>query len=239
LRDCRLAALDPKREFGRRLPAWEGRIMPYAAAIKSAGHAPKNLLESIAPSFASAIATIRSRESEWILESSSFEPYESDEQLYGVANGLVSQIHGVLALYMGLYEQPLSVYALLRLADDDRLIARRRYITVGVNIFRPASQALNPTASGSLATIALSRAATDPEISEALSLVGHDSLTWGRIYDIIEFLGINNRIIKRTANHYRHMGNPKNSPLPKNPPTLAEASRFARDSLRAWISTRT
>jgi hypothetical protein len=213
--------------------------MPYAAAIKSAGHAPKNLLEGIAPSFASAIATIRRRESEWILESSSFEPYQSDEQLYGAANRLVSQIHSVLALYMGLYEQPLSVYALLSLAGDDRLIARRRYTTVTINIFRPANQVLNPTASGSLATVALSRAATDPKILEALSLVGHDALTWGRIYDIIEFLGVKRHTIKRTANHYRYLGNTRNSPLPKNQPTLAEASQFARDSLKAWISTRT
>jgi hypothetical protein len=85
---------------------------------------------------------------------------------------------------MGLYGQPLSIRALLRLADDDRLIAHRRYTTITVDVFRPASQALNPTASGSLATVALSRAATDPKISEALSLVGHDALTWGRIYDI-------------------------------------------------------
>jgi hypothetical protein len=213
--------------------------MPYAAAIKSAGHAPKNLIEGIAPSFASAIATIRRRESEWILESSSFEPYESDEQLYGAANRLVSQIHSVLALYMGLHGQPLSVYALLRLADDDRFIARRRYTTFTIDIFRPANQVLNPTASGSLATVALSRAATGPKILEALSLVGHDALTWGRIYDIIEFLGVKRHIIKRTANHYRHSGNPRNFPLPKNPPTLAEASLFATDSLKAWISRRT
>src|ERR1700722_2848588 len=107
---------------------------------------------------------------------------------------------------MGSHEQPVSVYALLRLADDDRLIARRRYTTITIDIFRPANQVLNPTASGSLATVALSRAATDPKILEALSLVGHDALTWGRIYDIIEFLGVKRHIIKRTANHYRHLG---------------------------------
>ena len=205
--------------------------MPYAAAIASAEHAPKNLLEDdLAPSFASAIVTIRRRESEWLLELSSFEPYEFDEQLYDAANKIISQIHSVLALYMGLYDQPLSIRTLLRLTDDDRLIGRRRYTTFMVNVFRPASQALNPTASGSLATIALSLAATDPKVSEALSLVGHDALTWGRIDHIIEFLSVKNRRIKRTANYHRHLGNPRNFPLPKNPPTLGEASRFATDS---------
>jgi hypothetical protein len=56
------------------MPCWSRRregIVSYAAAITSAEHAPKNLLEDIAPSFASAIVTIRMRESEWILESTS------------------------------------------------------------------------------------------------------------------------------------------------------------------------
>jgi hypothetical protein len=52
--------------------------MPYAGIITSAEHAP-GVLEDIAPFFASGIATIRRRENQWILESSSFEPYESDE----------------------------------------------------------------------------------------------------------------------------------------------------------------
>ena len=62
--------------------------MPYAAAITSAEHAPKSLLEKLAPSFASAIATIRRRESEWILElfRASNQMTSSDEQLYGAAN---------------------------------------------------------------------------------------------------------------------------------------------------------
>jgi hypothetical protein len=71
--------------------------MPYAAIITSAEHAP-GVLEDIAPFFASGIATIRRRENQWILEFSSFEPYESDEKLYQAANRLVAQIHSVLAL---------------------------------------------------------------------------------------------------------------------------------------------
>jgi hypothetical protein len=66
------------------------------------------------------------------------------------------------------------------------------------DIVRPAAQVFNPTASGSLATVVLSRAVTDPAITEALSLVGHEALTWGQIYDIIEFLG-RARSIKRAG----------------------------------------
>jgi hypothetical protein len=162
--------------------------MPYAAVITSADHAP-NLLEDIAPSFASAIATIRRRENEWIMESSSFEPYESDQKLYEAANNLVSQIHRLLTLYLGRHGEPLSVRALLKLTDDDKLIGRRRYFTQTFDIVRPARQVLIPTASGSFGTDVLARAATDPAITEALSLVGYEAPTWGQIYDIIEFLG--------------------------------------------------
>ncbi|HEX3497382.1 MAG TPA: hypothetical protein VHT02_09480 [Methylocella sp.] len=164
--------------------------MPYAAVIHAEpSHAPGGLLEDIAPFFASAIATIRRRENEWILESSSFEPYESDEKLYQAANHLVAQIHRVLALYLRLYGEPFTVRALLRLTDDDRLIARRRYATFKVSVSLPAGQVFSSTASGSLGTVVLSRAATDPAIAEAPSLLGHEAPTWGKIYDIIEFLG--------------------------------------------------
>jgi hypothetical protein len=212
--------------------------MPYAAVITSAASTPKNLLEDIAPSFVSDIITIRRREGEWIVESSSFEPYDSDEKLYEAANKLVSRLHNVLALYLGLHGESLSVRALLRLTDDDdKLIARRRYVTFTVDIVRPAKQALNPTASGSLGIVVLSRAATDCKIAEALSLVGHEALTWGRIYDIMEFVGDKPGKMRQTANHYRHLGNPRNYPLPSNPPTLAEAGLFATNLLKDWTAT--
>jgi hypothetical protein len=38
---------------------------------------------------------------------------------------------------------------------------------------------------------------------------------------------------------YRHLGNPRNFPLPKNPPTLVEARLFATDSLKDWIARHT
>jgi hypothetical protein len=125
----------------------------------------------------------------WILESSRFEPYESDEKLYEAAKALVSQIHEVLVLYLSLLDEPLTVRALLKLTDDDKLVARRLHATMRATVYMPARQALIPTDSGSLGTVVLSRAATDLAITEALSLVGHQALTWRRIYDILEFVG--------------------------------------------------
>ena len=71
--------------------------MPYAAAIKAD---EEHVLQEFAPCFDSPIARIRRREGEWILESSSFEPFEFDAELYAAVNRLVSQLHNVLALYL-------------------------------------------------------------------------------------------------------------------------------------------
>ena len=62
----------------------------------------------------------------------------------------MAQIHSVLALYLGRYGEPLTVRALLRLTDDDKLIALRRYCTLTVDIVMPAEQVFSPTASESV-----------------------------------------------------------------------------------------
>jgi hypothetical protein len=221
---------------------------PYAAAVVTGA---EHVLEDIAPSFASAIAKIRKREREWILESTRFSPYESNAHILEAAITLVSQIHQVLALYLSLYDEPLSIRSIIGLTDDDKLIGRGIYATMKVNVFMPAGQVLNPTASGSLGTVVLSRSATDPAITEALSLVGHQAPTWGQVYDIIEFLGgersieksgfarrSETRRVRHPANHYRHLDSPTAYPLPQNPPTFNDATRFAKGLLKNWIDTR-
>jgi hypothetical protein len=50
----------------------------------------------------------------------------------------------------GRYGDPLTVRALLRLTDDDKLIALRRSSTLTVNVVMPAEQVFSPTASGSV-----------------------------------------------------------------------------------------
>ena len=139
---------------------------------------------------------------------------------------------------MGLYYEPLTIYAVLH-TDGDKIIARRRFTTLKFDTYSRANHVFSPTASGSLGTDVLSRAATDPALAEALSLVGHEAPTWGRVYDFLEFVGVRSGQIRQTANHYRHLGNPKNSPLPKNPPTLVEAALFAINRLKEWIAERT
>jgi hypothetical protein len=137
------------------------------------------------------------------------------------------------------------------LTDDDKIIKQTIYATMKVTVFTGVGQALSPTASGSVGTAILSVVATDPAMTEALSLAGHEELTWARIYDIIEFLGGERSIeksdfapsretgrVRQTANYYRHLGNPKDFLLPSSPPTLKEASLFAKRLLRKWLATR-
>ena len=227
----------------------------YAAALKG----EKNLLEDIAPCFNTALSTIRRRDDEWIMESSNFERCQSVEEVYTVANALLRQIHQVLALYLelpsapslGVPTAPFSISSIM-VFDGDILVRRRMWAVIDVYAIGAAMKTLHPTASGSLATAALSLADSDHAVREALSLVGSGEPSWSRIYDIIEFLGGPRLIaeaglaskkktacVKQTANHYRHLGNPQNAKLPSNPPTLRVANLFALDILRKWIAQKT
>ena len=218
----------------------------YAAALKG----EKNVLEDIAPCFNTALSTIRRRDDEWIMESSNFEQCQSVEEAYTVANALLRQINQVLYLYLRLVS-PFSISSIM-VFDGYILVRRRMWAIIDFNAYGSAIKTLSPTASGSLATDVLSLAASDPAVREALSLVGHEALTWSRIYDIIEFLhgpsliaesGLASKKkttrVKQTANHYRHLGNPQNYKLPSNPPTLRAASLFAFDILQKWIAQKT
>src|SRR6516162_7345077 len=219
----------------------------YAAALKG----EKNVLEDIAPCFNTALSTIRRRDDEWIMESSNFEQCQSVEEAYTVANALLRQINQVLYLYLRLVS-PFSISSIM-VFDGYILVRRRMWAIIDFNAYGSAIKTLSPTASGSLATDVLSLAASDPAVREALSLCGHEALTWSRIYDIIEFLGGPSLIaesgrsskkkkttrVKQTANHYRHLGNPQNYKLPSNPPTLRAASLFAFDILQKWIAQKT
>ena len=65
----------------------------------------------------------------------SFEHCKFGQELYQAAAALVSQIHQVLVLYLGLHGEPLTIRALLRLTDDDDIIGRRLYDTVSMNVY--------------------------------------------------------------------------------------------------------
>ena len=102
-----------------------------------------------------------------------------------------------------------------------------------------------------LATAIFESTVKDAKISEALKLYQDVENRWGDVYDIIEFLGGPDgikksglgtmkeaKLVKQTANHYRHQGAQEQYPLSPNPPTLGRASLFAKKALSLWIESR-
>lgn len=93
----------------------------------------------------------------------------------------------------------------------------------------------------------LERVNRSPQACELLLLLGSDLVSWPRIYDVLEFLGRDTlsgmgllskkqfERIRRTANHYRHLGGQRDYSLPKDPPTLAEASSQVLDVVMRYL----
>src|ERR1700730_6557291 len=70
----------------------------YAAAVlKGQPH----MLESVAECFVSNEARVRKHEEGWILESSEFTSCTTGEQVFPIADDIVSRLHRILALYCG------------------------------------------------------------------------------------------------------------------------------------------
>src|ERR1035441_1860457 len=76
---------------GRTLP-----VLRYAAAVLKG---QPEMLESVAPCFVSNNARIKKHEEGWILESSEFASCTTGEQVFPIADDIVSRVHRILALY--------------------------------------------------------------------------------------------------------------------------------------------
>src|SRR5947208_7803393 len=60
-----------------------------------------NMLELSAPCFVSNNARIKKHEDDWILESSEFASCTTGEQVFEIADNIVSRINRILSLYCG------------------------------------------------------------------------------------------------------------------------------------------
>ena len=72
------------------------QVIQYAAAVLN-GH--PDMLESVATCFISDSARIKKHEEGWILESSEFASCTAGEQVFVIADDIVSRINQILALY--------------------------------------------------------------------------------------------------------------------------------------------
>ena len=127
----------------------------------------------------------------------------------------------------------------------------RASLTVMITSPTAMAELTKPIKGKPLATAIFESMVKDTKISEALKLYQDVENRWGDVYDIIEFLGGPNlisksgldsmkeaKLVKQTANHYRHQGAHKQYPLSPNPPTLGKASLFAKKVLSLWIESR-
>jgi hypothetical protein len=225
----------------------------YAGAVLTG---QDDMLASIALCFDSHNARItkqriKKQEESWVLKSSEFSVCTTGGEVLAVADGVVSRINQILAVYAD-FTPTFSVefinwidaegepFRTLRgLASLNKVSSRGQAELKGMQGTRPLGSAVFEVM------------IRDSAVEEAFSLHGDGEITWSQVYDIIEFVGGEAAItkagyatgkqtsdVRRTANHHRHLGNPKNFPLPKNPPTLAEATEFARSLLKRWIASR-
>ena len=222
--------------------------LEYAAAVLKG---QPDLLEAIAPCFVSDIARIRKHKEGWILESSEFASCTTGEQVFPIADDIAARIHRILALYCGTTPTVSVEHIYWINAAGEPLRSIRGSISVNVISSKGLAELQAMRCTQPLGSAVYQSMILDAAVGGALTLHGEGGLSWPRIYDIIEFLGgeagiakagyanrKQTRAVRQTANYYRHLGSPKNSPLPSNPPTLTEASDFARGLLQRWISSR-
>jgi hypothetical protein len=222
--------------------------MRYVAVLKG----DHDVIRDIASCFVGTTLGITQLGQDWILESPAFNNCGRPQEVFPIADALLVQIHQVLSLYCHLY-RPLSVLYIQAFDSDGRPSKRGIRGSVEINVWLSKGLAqLSHTKFGqSVGVHILERAAGDQALTEALSLWGKKEVSWGQIYDVIEFCGGADEIahlgwaskertreIRQTANHYRHLGNPKKYPLPTNLISLPVACSFAADLLKKWISAR-
>jgi hypothetical protein len=186
---------------------------------------------------------------EWILESKAFEACASADEAFATVDTLLRTINRIFTIYVSVFE-PFRANTILAFDDGGKLVQRRGRTSIDVTVIGSAGiRELSATLGGdSLGSVLLACATTDRRVAEALALVESHAITWPQIYDVIEFLGGADEIaasalapradtvrIRRTANHYRHLGGKRGYPLPANPPRLREARSFATTLLKKWL----
>ncbi len=221
--------------------------MRYAAKLDG----EDRILEIAAKVFNGDHARIAKAGDLWCLHSVEFDECANGQAVFPLADVLLLRIHCVLSLYLSLYS-PFSIETVIWFNDGGKPIKQSVRLTATVNVYSigslsAASNSDNCTSTG---VSIVTGAARDESLSEALFLVGDKEMGWPQIYDVIEFLGgvdaivrlgfanrTEVRRVRQTANHYRHLGRRSRPQLPDHPPSIGEARRFAADLMKRWIAS--
>jgi hypothetical protein len=224
--------------------------MRYAAQLL--GDVP--VLERVAPCFQGDSARIRKIGNDCFLESSAFESCPGPAEVFPIATEIVLAIHRVSVLYAYLMTFEHIKVGYVQEFDGAGLPTRRALqASKKINIYSSAGleELKKPHGTQSSGSAVVECARSNKNVQEALSLIGESELGWPQLYNILEFLGGESGIAKRnwatksevrryrqTANHFRHLGSPKNNPLPPDPPSLSDGRKFIMlNLLKKWIST--
>jgi hypothetical protein len=209
------------------------RPIQYAAAVLKGPH---HTLEWLAPCFVSDDARIKKCEEDWILESSEFALCTTGEQVFPIADDIVSRVHSILSLYCGATSSIFSVEHIYWInSKGEPLRSIRGSIVHDILSSNGAAELKTLIDTRPLASAVFQTMIVDSAVNEALSLHGESGLSWSQVYDIIEFLGgeagieeygyakrKDTRNVRRTANHYRHLGSKKTPRYHQNRPRWLE-----------------
>jgi len=158
----------------------------YAAAVLKG---PPHTLEWIALCFVSDDARIKKYEEGWILESSVFASCTTGEQVFPIADDIVSRIHRILSLYCGATASTISVEHVYWInSKGEPLRSIRGSIAFDVLSSKGAAELKTLIGTRPLASAIFQTMIVDSAVNEALSLHGESGLSWSQVYDIIEFL---------------------------------------------------
>lgn len=219
----------------------------YVAVLES----PVTGLAQFAQCFNSDVCRIMELNGVWVLESSRFSACSDSLEVFPIADEILSVVRRIMSLYRGLSYPPTVNYIQCLDTNGHRCGSRiRGSMTVMITSPTAMTELTKPINGHPLATAILECAQKDAKISEALTLYQDIEPRWADVYDIIEFLGgpkqieqsgfgtaKEARVVKQTANYYRHLGRPMSALLPPNPPALGKASLFAKKALSLWIES--
>jgi hypothetical protein len=141
------------------------------------------MLESIAPCFVTDNARIKKHEEGWILESSEFESCTTGEQVFAVADDVVSRIQSILALYCGA-TSTLSVDHIYWInAEGKRLRSIRGSLSINVISSQGLAELKRIVTKQPLGSAVFQTMISDPAVHEALILHCENALNWSQVYE--------------------------------------------------------
>jgi hypothetical protein len=223
--------------------------MRYVAVLDPC---PLGGLAKSAECFTSDLCRITEWNGRFVLESSSFNHCSKPADVFPLADAMISVVRRIMSLYRG-WNCLLNVASIQCIDAEGKRCGNTIRATMTVLITSPTAMAelTAPVHGRPLATAIFEATVKDDKIREALTLFQDTENRWADVYDIIEFLGgpkeiaskrwgtlKEARVVKQTANYYRHLGRPDPSSLPSDPPTLGKASLFAKKALSSWIESR-